>query len=106
MAEQSPWAVLGLIGVGVAAWWFLKADGGESTGSDDGATYTDKGPGWYVLKYDQMGEHGKGKGRLKEWEGPFDDQEDAEDEARKARAGGWRGKTARAVVKHKKKSPW
>ena len=106
MAEQTPWAVLGLIGVGVVAWWYLRDDGGETSNytSDD----TPKGKGWYVLKYDQVDNPKfKGKGRLKDYDGPYDSKGEAKESASDAREEGWnREGNARAAIQHRSKAPW
>jgi hypothetical protein len=64
-----------------------------------------RGPGWYVLMYDQVSRDSP-KGRLKEYDGPFADEQLAKTIGKGARAGLWRGRSARVEVKYRKKSPF
>jgi len=77
-----------------------------------GAQGPSKGAGWYVLLYDRLGEATGEKmpdgtaARLKEYRGVFDTKAQADAAAREARAEGWTGKDARALVEYRDRSPW
>ena len=77
-----------------------------------------KGPGWYVLLYDKVGEGSRDPkeydvlpngivARLKGQHGPFASKRDADLFAKEKRGKeAWRGKDARVVVTELEESPW
>jgi hypothetical protein len=107
------WIVFGVV-MGVAGTLVLQSP--SAGGSAPKALATSKPvasygfqPGWYVLLYDRVNDRKNynGKGRLKEMEGPFMSQDDAQIGARKASESGWNKEAnGRAVVKKLTKDPW
>lgn len=104
-----------ILGAGAAAAvaYAVFSEGGSKRGKRQ-----PRGPGWYVLLYDQVGEGTRDPkdydvlpnglaARLKEHHGPFASKRDADIVAKQKRSKeGWRGKDVRVVVTELDESPW